>query len=77
MIHVYKAKHPIDGSVGTAIETEGTQLELLKELSLIIWTLIERDVVNEEQMRNVLAAAIATYEPSRAGEPIKEEGMKS
>ncbi len=77
MIHVYKAKHPIDGKVGTAIETEGTQLELLKELSLIIWTFIERDVVNEEQMTNVLAAAIATYEPSRAGETIKEEGMKS
>ena len=77
MIHVYKAKHPIDGRVGTAIETEGTQIELLKELSLIIWTLIERGVVNEEQMTNVLAAAIATYEPSRNGEAIKEEGMKS
>jgi len=77
MIHVYKAKHPIDGSVGTAIETEGTQLELLKELSLTIWTFIERDVVNEEQMINVLAAAIANYEPSCAGEAIKEEGMKS
>lgn len=77
MIHVYKAKHPIDGSVGTAIETEGTQIELLKEFSLIIWTFIDRDVVNEEQMTNVLAAAIANYEPSRVGEIIKEEGMKS
>ena len=37
MIHVYKAKHLNDGKVGTVIETKGTQLELLKELSLIIW----------------------------------------
>lgn len=77
MIHVYKAKHPANGKEGKAIEIEGTTIELLKELSFIIWSLIDRGVVSEEQMMQVLAAAIDVYEPQPVGEIIEGEGMKS
>lgn len=77
MIHVYKAKHPTNGKEGKAIETEGTTIELLKELSFIIWSLIDRGVVSEEQMIQVLAAAIAAHEPQPVGEIIEGEGMRS
>lgn len=77
MIHVYKAKHPTTGNEGKAIEVEGTVIELLKELSFIIWSLIDRGVVSEEQMIQVLAAAIAVHEPQPVGEIIEGEGMRS
>lgn len=75
MIHVYKAKLPTNGKEGKAIEVEGTVIELLKELSFIIWSLIGRGVVSEEQMIQVLAAIVAN-EP-HVGEIIEGEEMKS
>lgn len=77
MIHVYKTKHPTNGKEGKAIETEGTTIELLKELAFIIWTLIDRGVVSEEQMLQALAAAVAVHEPQSVGEIIEGEGIKS
>lgn len=77
MIHVYKAKHPTNGKEGRAVETEGTTIELLKELLFIIWTLVDRGIVSEQQMIQVLAAAIATHEPQSVGEIIEGEGMES
>lgn len=77
MIHVYKTKHPTNGKEVKAVKVEGTTIELTKELSFIIWALIDRGVVSEEQMIQVLAAVIAAHEPQPVGEIIEGEGMKS
>lgn len=76
MIHVYKAKHPTNGKEVKAVEVKGTTIELLKELTIIIWSLIGRGVVSEEQMIQVLAAAMAAHKP-HVGEIIEGEGIKS
>lgn len=76
MIHVYKTKHPTNGKEVKAVEAKGTTIELLKELSFIIWELIDGGVVSKEQMTQVLATAIAAHEP-HVGEIIEGEGMKS
>lgn len=76
MIHVYKAKHPTNGKEVKAVEVEGTTIELLKELTIIIWSLIDRGVASEEQTIQVLAAAMAAHKP-HVGEIIEGEGMKS
>lgn len=77
MIRVYKTKHPTNGKKIKAVEVKGTTIELLKELSFIIWALIDRGIVSKEQMIQVLAAAIAAHEPQPVGEIIEGEGIKS
>lgn len=76
MIHVYKAKHPTNVKEVKAVEIEGTTIELLEELTTIIWSLIGCGVVSEEQMIQALAAAMAAHEP-HVGEIIEGEGIKS